>query len=126
VVSRAVATDLLDVEGRRMGAAADLRGRRVFLMSGIANPEAFRDLVQGLGARIIGWIRVGDHRPFTTRQLRRAAGADADLVLCTEKDAARMHGHPGSEALTALAIDVELQRGRRALGRVLRGGGVPC
>ncbi|MBL9079698.1 MAG: tetraacyldisaccharide 4'-kinase [Planctomycetes bacterium] len=74
---------------------AALRGRRVWLLSGIARPESFRATVAALGAEVVGEHRHRDHHRFTPAEVAAAAtaarAADA-LLLTTEKDAARLAG----------------------------------
>jgi len=130
VVSRYVPRWLITTAGRTVGDAAELRGRRVFLMAGVADPAAFRALVSATGAEVTGELWVGDHRRFTPQQLHAAARAGAELILCTEKDAARMGSTQGE--LTALTVEVELLSGSVALQRALkaavgaRSGGAAC
>jgi tetraacyldisaccharide 4'-kinase len=116
VTSRSVAGRLLAADGTTVGEAADLRGQRVFLLAGIANPLAFRALVCAAGAEVVGERWVGDHRTFGARHLRAARRAGADLILCTEKDIARV----GSQELTGLTVELELLGGAEHLGRALR------
>lgn len=110
---------LLRGDGTVLGSASTLSGTTVYLLAGIARPEAFASVVSDLGARIIGRTFVRDHRPFSSAQFRAAARSGADLILCTEKDAARMWGHPEADTLTALTCTVEIRRGRSLLERQL-------
>ncbi len=110
---------LIRADGTIEGKATALSDRSIFLMAGIARPHAFSRVVSGLGARIIGQTFARDHRQFSRAQFRAAARSGADLVLCTEKDAVRMWGHPEAGALTALSCAIEITRGERALERRL-------
>jgi tetraacyldisaccharide 4'-kinase len=115
VASRYRATALLDLEGaRRRDGVESLRDRRVCLLAGIARPAAFATLVASLGARVCATLFVGDHRVPGPRELARAARSGAELVLCTEKDAARLVGARGlPEELLVLRCEVELLRGEQ-------------
>jgi tetraacyldisaccharide 4'-kinase len=119
VVSRSRPSHLLGVDGRDLGPAAQLAGRRVFLLAGIARPSAFARLVAGLGALVVGRAFVRDHRAISERRLRRAARARPDLVLCTEKDAVRLAGEAWAADVVALCCRVELVGGAERLHRAL-------
>ncbi len=83
---------LLGPGGRDLGGPSLLRGARVYLLAGVARPAALADLVRGAGAQVVGRRFVRDHRRFGDDDLAGAGRSKADLVLCTEKDAARMAG----------------------------------
>lgn len=70
-----------------------LRGRRVFLLSGIARPRSFRASVERLGAIVVGEQCHRDHHRFTAGEVDAAATAAARAharLLTTEKDDARL------------------------------------
>ena len=119
VWSRNVPRSLLNMDGGEVGRSSDLRGKRVFLLAGVARPDAFEALVRHLGARVVGRIFVGDHRALRPRHLRRASRARPDLLLCTEKDAVKLAGPHVGPDLLALACDVELTSGRELLDQAL-------
>lgn len=81
------APDRLIPDGRGLG---ELRGKRVYLLSGIAAPESFAETVRGLGADVVGNSAHSDHHAFTANDLMSAASsardAAADLLLATGKD----------------------------------------
>jgi len=123
LASRLVPDRLLTLDGARLGAAGDLRGRSVFVLAGIARPAAFLSHVRALGAEVRGHLWLRDHGRLGARQLRRAARSGAEVLLCTEKDAARVGPRGGaalSRELVALAAEVELVRGAESLDRALR------
>ncbi|MCC6746287.1 MAG: tetraacyldisaccharide 4'-kinase [Deltaproteobacteria bacterium] len=115
VVTRSRATVLARPDGEVLAPAAELRGLRVALVAGVARPRHFETLVRDLGAEVLhtSWVR--DHQPLTRRALRAAARCRPDLVLCTEKDAVRMHGSPEARHLVSLCCEAELVRGAAAL-----------
>jgi tetraacyldisaccharide 4'-kinase len=119
VCSRLAAQGLEDPGGARLGPASGLRGQRVHLLAGIARPQAFAALVRRTGARVVGSTFVRDHGRLRPAQLRRAARQRPDMLLCTEKDAARMAGQVAG--LTVLTCALELTSGRGLLERALRG-----
>jgi tetraacyldisaccharide 4'-kinase len=111
LASRCLPEALHALDGTRLGSAVELRGRRVFLLAGIARPGAFLASVERLGARPVGHCWAGDHSAFSSRQLRAAARSRADVLLCTEKDAARLGASSPSAELVYLACRLELTRG---------------
>lgn len=123
VASRLRPARLLELTGEvRREPVSALRGQRVCLLAGIARPGAFAALVTSLGATVCATIFVGDHRVPGPRTLARAARSGADLLLCTEKDAARLLGRRGvPRALHALGCEVELLRGEDTLALALAG-----
>jgi tetraacyldisaccharide 4'-kinase len=71
-----------------------IKGKRVFVVSGIARPQSFEDTIQGLGVNVIERFRFLDHHRFTYEEmeeiLNRAREEKIDAVVTTEKDAVRM------------------------------------
>lgn len=91
------ATDLhLQPEGK-LRPVAELRGRKVVLLSGIARPDSFEESVRSLGAEIVRHLCHGDHHRFRQSELKEAqnmAQLDDAWLLTTEKDDARIEGSP--------------------------------
>lgn len=79
---------LAPIDGER------LRGRRVFAFAGIGRPEKFFDTLRGCGADLVGVRSFDDHQMFERDDLRRlaseATAARAEIIVTTEKDAARI------------------------------------
>jgi tetraacyldisaccharide 4'-kinase len=114
VVSRYAPCALLAADGRPVGDPSELRGVRVCVVAGVAAPDRFRKLLERLGARVVGEVHARDHGNLAHRHFRKAAATRPELLICTEKDLVRMHGHP---ELTALACRVEILRGERRLAQ---------
>lgn len=119
VVSRNVPRYLKGADGRVLGKASSLRGKRVFLVAGIARPGAFSEMVRGLGAQVVGQTFIRDHWPFSPAMLRQAADLQPDYLLCTEKDLVRMSGDPWARHLVALTCAVEILGGGALLDSAL-------
>lgn len=70
------------------------RGRRVWLVSGIGNSDAFRRSAASLGIDVRGETVFRDHHHYGAEDVReiriKAQAAGADIVLTTEKDAAKL------------------------------------
>jgi tetraacyldisaccharide 4'-kinase len=71
----------------------DLRGVPVFAVAGIARPERFFADLVGAGWSVAGTLAFRDHHAYTSRDVARIAlqarGADAEVIVTTEKDAVR-------------------------------------
>jgi tetraacyldisaccharide 4'-kinase len=110
---------LAPVDGER------LRGRRVFAFAGIGRPEKFFDTLRACGAELVGSRGFDDHQMFETGDLRRLAAeakaAHAEIVITTEKDAARIAqaDMPGLEVLKVEMVFAD-EAALRALLRRLR------
>jgi tetraacyldisaccharide 4'-kinase len=95
-----------------------LRGRRVAAFSGIAMPESFEILLRELGAEICCNQRFFDHHRFTAEEMERfharAAAANADCIITTEKDAVRLPPDLRPPApLFYLRLEIEILSGDR-------------
>jgi tetraacyldisaccharide 4'-kinase len=102
----------LDGPEGRVEAPEALRGRRVFAISSLGNPSAFRLTLEQLGAEIVGEVVFPDHHLYTREELdavrESARAAGAEEVLATEKDHVKLNGLPGAEAVTSLVVDLEI------------------
>jgi tetraacyldisaccharide 4'-kinase len=83
--------------------AEELRGKKVFVFSGLADNEQFRRTVAGLGCEIVGTREFGDHHRYTkddvAQILDEAARSDA-VPVTSEKDAVKIDS-PAVVALEA-------------------------
>jgi tetraacyldisaccharide 4'-kinase len=68
----------------------ELKGKKIFAFCGIGNPDAFFNMVAGLGAELAGSKVFDDHYHYTNECLadiyEQAKRLDADLILTTQKD----------------------------------------
>jgi len=80
------------VDGRELP-----RATAVFLVSAIARPERFEELVRGQGFPVRASMRFRDHHAYDARSLREIVDAfkasGADVVLTTAKDRVKLFGH---------------------------------
>lgn len=74
---------ILDKEGREV---PSIRGWKVGIFCGIANPKRFKKTVESLGAEVVGETYFGDHEPATLSKLPKA-----NALICTEKDFVKLH-----------------------------------
>jgi len=86
-------TSLTDIDGGTLPADY-LMGKRVVLLSGIADPASFRKTVEGTGASVIEELIYGDHFWYTARDIvdiaEKVYGIGIDGIVTTAKDAVRL------------------------------------
>lgn len=91
-----------------------LRAKNVYAFCGVGNPDAFRRTVEALGASVVKFRAFADHHPYSPQDLRRmnaeAQEFMAELMLTTEKDAARLNAEGFELPLTALRVEIEVSR----------------
>lgn len=96
-----------------------LRGKNVYAFCGVGNPDAFRRTVESLGAQVVKFRAFADHHPYVPQDLRRmnaeAQEFMAEIMLTTEKDAARLNAEGFELPLTALRIEIEVSRNEELL-----------
>ena len=102
----------------------DLRGRRVAAFCGIAAPESFERLLRELGAEICCIKRYLDHHRFTPEEMERffarAASANAEMIITTEKDAVRLaHDLAPPAPLYYLRLEIEILSGNHDFDAVV-------
>jgi len=97
----------LDASERR--SLAELSGRKVGLLSGIARPASFRRSVESLGAEVVSERRFPDHHRFQADDLRGLDPA-AELWLTTEKDAIKiLPSWARGTSIWVLQIELEIE-----------------
>jgi tetraacyldisaccharide 4'-kinase len=85
--------------------------RRAVLVSGIANPQSFVEFVEN-GCRISARFIYPDHHPFSAEDLdawRSELAQEAEAIITTEKDAARIRELDGARDLSILVVPVGVQ-----------------
>ncbi len=101
----------VDAEGRPVHLDA-LKGKRLLLISGIAAPDSFEATARALGLSWVHHFRWPDHYAFNdgqevSRMAARAEKYRAELMLCTEKDLAKLARHEVlRNKLLALRMDL--------------------
>ncbi len=112
--------------GRTPLSLETLYGRKVLLLSGIANPARFRRTVESCGVTVADHLRFRDHFPFSPADVEKALDAarrqNCEYVILTEKDAARLldlfHLNwklPETPVLAALDIRLRIFTGMETL-----------
>jgi tetraacyldisaccharide 4'-kinase len=94
---------------------AGLAGTRVLAFAGIANPDRFYALIEGLGGEIVERVTFADHHPFSEEDAQRVLGLAAQFglrLITTEKDLVRLAGESGARAQlreAAVAVPIRLR-----------------
>ena len=92
-----------------------LSKRKVYPFCGLANPRAFEDTLEGLGARISGRTRFPDHHAYTREDLDQvldaARGVGAEVVVTTAKDAVKLQGLEAAAGVRVLEGTFRFQEG---------------
>ena len=101
--SRKLADYAVAADGSRVEFNA-LDHQPLVALAGIANPEAFFDMLRSRGLRLEQTIALPDHHHFTMEDLSALTGC---TVLCTEKDAVKLFALPGPASLKILAVPLE-------------------
>lgn len=112
------------VTGERLD-LAEMAGKFVGAISGIAVPEGFEKGLEKLGAQIVVAERYADHHRFTEKEvaafLDRCLRRDLHMVVTTEKDAVRF---PLPERLDVpvyfLRIEIDILNGREHFEACIR------
>ncbi|MCO8123839.1 tetraacyldisaccharide 4'-kinase [Stieleria sp. TO1_6] len=92
----------------------ELRGKRVALVCGIGNPDAFRRTVQDVGATVVAIKSLADHAIYdreTMNAIREWIGGcdPVDVIVCTQKDLVKLQtDRIAGKPLVALTIDAEI------------------
>ena len=89
-----------------------LNGRKIYVFSGIANGEYFRNTLAAKGADIVRFKSFRDHYVYRQRDIDKikmeAAGLD---IITTEKDLVKIRELSLPENVFALRIEFEIDRG---------------
>lgn len=102
-----------------------LREQPVAAFCGIGNPEAFRQSLLALGARVEWFQTYADHHPYTRSDVETlrdllSRQAPGSLAVTTQKDLVKLRvSRLGNCALWALRIRLEITAGREALEQKL-------
>lgn len=87
-------TSFTDVKSGTRYAAEDFKNQKVVLLSGIANPDSFRQQVTSLEIVPVGELLFSDHNTYTPehiQQIRKVFySTNASSVITTQKDAVKL------------------------------------
>ena len=95
IATRFEALELRTLDGMRRD-LVEVAGRSAVAFCGIGNPHSFRRTLSALDLHIEMLVEFSDHHPFSTADVRKildhASRYDTQLLITTEKDAARLGG----------------------------------
>jgi tetraacyldisaccharide 4'-kinase len=114
VSTRRLADYAITADGRHIPLDA-LKGQDLTALAGIANPNAFFDMLRARGLQLQMAISLPDHFDFSGFAWPVAADA---TVLCTEKDAVKLFGLPQFKGCKLLAVPLEFSPEPAFLGAV--------
>lgn len=103
VSMRRLANYALNANGHQI-ALSSLKGQTLTALAGIANPQAFFDMLRASGLHGIQTISLPDHFDFSGYTWPVPADA---VVLCTEKDAVKLFRLPQFRQCKLLAVPLE-------------------
>jgi tetraacyldisaccharide 4'-kinase len=103
VSTRQLADHVLNAKGDQL-ALSSLKGQSLTALAGIANPQAFFDMLEARGLLLAQTISLPDHFDFSSYSWPVAADA---VVLCTEKDAVKLFKLPQFSGRNLLAVPLE-------------------
>jgi tetraacyldisaccharide 4'-kinase len=118
--------NLYDAGDRRP--LSDLRGKYIGVLSGIARPESFEDMLEKLGANRVITSRFADHHRFRGQELQdfvaRAVRRDIDFIVTTEKDGVRFPSRIGASdqpeiPIYFLRVEIEIIAGHENWDRLI-------
>ncbi|MCK4858149.1 MAG: tetraacyldisaccharide 4'-kinase [candidate division Zixibacteria bacterium] len=92
-------------------AVDSLREKRIYLLSGVGNPDSFASLLAKVGTEVVGHTIFADHHHYTSTDINMvvesATHKGAEVVITTEKDAVKLL--PSSFAPnTCLVAEIEV------------------
>ena len=106
-----------------------LKGKRVYALSAIGNPESFSNTLKGLGADLIKHKVFQDHHVYTEEEIEDVISAaqllGADAIVVTQKDIVKIRKMNIKNAnILSLRIEIEITRGvdlyKAAIDRVFK------
>lgn len=103
VSTRRLADYALNANGQQI-ALDSLKGPALTALAGIANPQAFFDMLKARGLQLIQTIGLPDHFDFSAYTWPVPADA---VVLCTQKDAVKLFELPQFRRCKLLAVPLE-------------------
>jgi len=102
-----------------------LKKANVFVFSGIANNQAFQDMVAGMARAVVGEMAFPDHHHYTDADMNAIVGQaekrSADFLVTTEKDYVKLNGKRiGSIGLVVIGIDMSFQGQETAFAQCIQ------
>ncbi len=90
-----------------------IKGKRVGVVSAIADPAGFEKRVEALGGEVVDSCRFQDHHRFSVKELREIEknfkDKDVSVLITTEKDAVRFPKTSSQKGIEMYYLRVEMQ-----------------
>jgi tetraacyldisaccharide 4'-kinase len=108
--------ELVDVQGKVVGLHR-LSERPVLAFCGIGNPNAFRQTLADLGARVLFWRTFPDHHPYSGKDIEELKSwseghPEKYPMVTTQKDFVKIrHSNWGTQEVWALRISLQVESG---------------
>jgi tetraacyldisaccharide 4'-kinase len=100
----------------------EIRGKKVVLIAGVANPKSFFKTIEDLGAEVLITEAFPDHHYFKkeeiTSLLSYAKNEDAYIVT-TEKDIVRIKNVIEDEIILFLQVDLDFKSGEEETKKII-------
>jgi len=113
---------IYDMKTKKIYELAYLGGKKIALLSGIGDPDYFKEAVEGFGADVVRHFVYEDHHDYTQADVEEAAaacvGLKFDAIVTTEKDAVKLNRFGlsiGRYPILVMAIEMEISRGKENL-----------
>ena len=106
-----------------------LKGKRIYALSAIGNPESFAFTLEGLDADLVKHKMFQDHHVYTNKEIddviSEAQSLGADAIVVTQKDMVKIRKMNIKDAnILSLKIEIEITRGvdlyKTAIDRVFK------
>ncbi|HEX5550067.1 MAG TPA: tetraacyldisaccharide 4'-kinase, partial [Nitrospira sp.] len=101
------------------------KGKRALLVSGVGHAASFRNTAEELGVSVLDEVTYPDHYTYSMDDVRtlrkRAIECKAEVVLTTEKDAAKIRPYltPDDGSWWAARLRVEWRTGESAMRKMI-------
>ena len=100
---------LLKMSGEEEGLDV-LKGCRLFIFSGIANPSYFKTILAACGAEIVAFRTFNDHHFYTQRDIDKINRAASGLrIITTEKDMVKLRQLDSTGIISALKVEFSIE-----------------
>ncbi len=102
-------------DGIHEGPLKEAHMKKVYLLSGIGNPGAFKETAKEAGMRPVGEMAFGDHHHYAEEDIRNAISEakakGAEWIVTTEKDAVKMLNlkSPSQADIPVAVLEIDMQ-----------------
>ncbi len=102
-------TGLINLSGRTE-ALDTLKGRKAYLLSGIANPSYFQAILTSKGAEVNSFKKIRDHYAYKQSDIDKIVKSAGEMdIITTEKDMVKLRGLENTENIKALKIEFAVE-----------------